>query len=427
MLVLKLILILSIALSPLVRIYIPPPMPIRPFAISRNFNLPIFSMALANISIDLAINTIEAPALSVPLAVNFKRLFTIDLKLKFNIVINPAIARSDLLMSETLNSDIDLRDIERIPTAATMANKLPTFIPATNACKVSPTEFITSANVSFNPFMSDFPPFPPNKLSIMSFILFITPENFLAATNIPPPARPADISPAETFSENHEKALLIPPKIVLSTLLTPFPILDNTSPKPSKPPEAFFIILEIPSNNPVTDLDIPSVLKPELREVKKSPIAAVILSIRSKTPVTPPPENIPPIALLTITRTFLNISKIEKTPLKVLLILSAVSSLTFNFSVKLLIAEVILYNCSDVAGGNISLNASCIGFITSANALKEFLKASITSTRPPMSFQPCSRLFLESADFPIRELTTSLISVSNAFASSKSPIRISHV
>ena len=190
-----------------------------------------------------------------------------------------------------------------------------------------------------------------------SLILSSKPVNFLAATKIPPPASPAKISPAETFSEIHENAALKPFQMILITLRIPLPALDNTSPKPFKLPAAFFNMLEILVAISEMDLEIPSVLKPELRDVKKSPIDAVIESNKSARPVTPPPEKRPAIAFATTLTTFLNISKIENTPLKVRLSFSAVASLIFNFSVKLLMPAVILYNCLDVAGGNISLNA----------------------------------------------------------------------
>ena len=142
-------------------------------------------------------------------------------------------------------------------------------------------------------------------------------------------------------------------------------------------------------------------------------------------------ELLPPITVLipfaNPTNNCLPISIIANNPLNVLLKLFKVGSLILKFSVKLLILEVMLYNCSDVVGGNISLNAPPIALNTSNKPVATFLKDSIKSILPPKSFHPWSIWFLASALSFIIPPITSLIPVNNSLASLKSPIIISHV
>ena len=109
------------------------------------------------------------------------------------------------------------------------------------------------------------------------------------------------------------------------------------------------------------DFPTPSILKPEFKEVKKSPIAAEKLKRRSITPDTPPPLNIPPTAFATSVNNFLNISKEENKPLNVRFILSEVEDIILAFAVKFLNPSDNLKICSDMLYGKISLKASFIG------------------------------------------------------------------
>ena len=70
----------SIPLKPNAKAAIPPPIPIRPFTIPEKDKPDIFFIALANISIALAIIIKEMPALIIPLPENRSRVFDIDLK-----------------------------------------------------------------------------------------------------------------------------------------------------------------------------------------------------------------------------------------------------------------------------------------------------------------------------------------------------------
>ena len=119
--------------------------------------------------------------------------------------------------------------------------------------------------------------------------------------------------------------------------------------------------------------------------------------------------------------------RIANNPIKVRLRFSDPSSLSLSFAVNSFKPFVIATNCSAVAGGNISRNASLIGLIILMRPSNMFLKESIRSCRPPITFQFSRSSLRASADLPIKPPTTSEICVKSSFASSKSPIRISQV
>ena len=120
--------------------------------------------------------------------------------------------------------------------------------------------------------------------------------------------------------------------------------------------------------------------------VSHSPNDPVTVNILE--PNEPQPPIIVPIPFANPTNNCLPISIIANNPLNVLLKLFKVVSLILKFSVKLRILEVMLYNCSDVVGGNISLNASPIALNISNKPVATFFKDSITSFLPPKSFHP---------------------------------------
>ena len=105
-------------------------------------------------------------------------------------------------------------------------------------------------------------------LDIVSLILSIRPENFFAATNIPPPARPAKMSVKVKLSEMAPITALKPEKIFPAIVTIPSPTNENTSLNP--------LILSVAplsrSETPVTILlktsVIPSAVKPSLSFVK---------------------------------------------------------------------------------------------------------------------------------------------------------------
>ena len=120
--------------------------------------------------------------------------------------------------------------------------------------------------------------------------------------------------------------------------------------------------------------------------VSHSPNEAVTVNILEINELLPPITVLIPFA--NPTNNCLPISIIANNPLNVLLKLFKVVSLILKFSVKLRILEVILYNCSDVVGGNISLNAPPIDLNISNKPVAIFLKDSIKSVLPPKSFHP---------------------------------------
>ncbi len=81
---------------------------------------------------------------------------------------------------------------------------------------------MTSANLPLIPLSLSL----PKSFSSASLIFSIKPDNFLAATKIPPPASPAKISPSETFSEIHLNTVLIVSQIVPATFLIVSPIAE---------------------------------------------------------------------------------------------------------------------------------------------------------------------------------------------------------
>ena len=105
--------------------------------------------------------------------------------------------------------------------------------------------------------------------------------------------------------------------------------------------------------------------------VNHSPKDPVKLNVPVNKPLnTPNNLNAASANVFNIVRT---IFKNENNPLKVDLTFCAASSLNFNFSVNSFNPLVNPANCSEVVGGNISLNASFIGFIIDFKASAIFL------------------------------------------------------
>ncbi len=121
----------------------------------------------------------------------------------------------------------------------------------------------------------------------------------------------------------------------------------------------------------------------------------------------------------------LPISKMENTPLKVVLSFSAAPSLSFNLEVNSFNPSVNPCSCSAVVSGNISRKASFIGEIIESAPFHVFQNELIRSFLPPKSFQPCNNSFLELAELLSISPIVSLTFVKSAFASSKSPTIIS--
>ena len=95
----------------------------------------------------------------------------------------------------------------------------------------------------------------------------------------------------------------------------------------------------------------------------------------------------------------------EKKPSKMLLTFSIVASDITSLAVNSFKLVVRLINRSAVIGGKTSRNASLIGLRTLCKAAKEFIRAPISSLRPPNAFQPVKSWLRASVDLsmnPVR-------------------------
>ena len=205
MLVLKLILAPSIALSPFVNASIPPPTPTKPFTRVLKFKLPIFSIAPAKISIAFAKKIIDMPALTIPLGWNLDNVLLTDLKPKVSIVIKAPILNNAFVISEISKSAIDFIAIANIPTAAAIVRSVPAFIPCLNAIRAlfkDPSAHDALVNISFVPRPSG-----PKFFLIYHFNLNNAILNFSININTLAPSNPANTSPIDTWSVIHEKNL----------------------------------------------------------------------------------------------------------------------------------------------------------------------------------------------------------------------------
>ena len=132
-------------------------------------------------------------------------------------------------------------------------------------------------------------PLSPNILNILpitSLILSSKLPNFFKAVKIPPPTKPAKISPNDTCSFIQPKTLPITSPIFEAAFETQLHIDSNTSPNflipfdaPSKilgiPPKTFDIPSAILDNIPEIVEKNSLVLAPLSKVVKKSPITAI--------------------------------------------------------------------------------------------------------------------------------------------------------
>ena len=168
-----------------------------------------------------------------------------------------------------------------------------------------------------------------------------------------------------------------------------------------------------------------SVIAPAILLVKL-PNAAEIDKIPPLTPANLPISVVTPETMLFIIVTPTLIT--ENIPLNVAFSLGAFFSVnSLKPAVRSRIRSVILSNCSEVVGGNISRKASLMGVMMFIKPSKAFLNESTSIARPPASFQPCNMLLRVSADLLSISLKVSDTLVHKVLASSKSPMRISHV
>ena len=254
------------------------------------------------------------------------------------------------------------------------------FKPIVNCCN----ELCNSPNISLI-FSFITPVFEslPNKLLIAVDICSIKPVNFLAAAKIPPPAKPANMSVIVTLSAIQVNTLSTVPQILLNTLETPSPNLLITPLMPPKESTVPLAISEIHFDTELRLLVNPLKLRSLLSDVKKSPRAAVASKRASPILFIPSEPASSNNGFIMASIAFLPMSSIENIPLNVLLNSSAcfpVNSL--NLLVSSSTRSVILYNCSPVIGGNISVNASLSGFTTLISPSKEFQRALIRFSLP---------------------------------------------
>ena len=263
------------------------------------------------------------------------------------------------------------------------------------------------------------------KLESMSFILSTRPPSFLTSIKIPPPARPAKISPADIFSEIHVKAFTTVSFIRLATVEITLPTFENTLPRLPKESRANEHAFDVPSNafaivSLTTAKPFPFSI-PSFSLMKNSPSD----DVTSRTDL-PNEETAPPVRKLvtgftTAEIAFPPISKSENIPLKVVFSFAADSSLSFSRSVKSRKFLVICGSCQPLSAGNTSRNASFTGTTTLSNPSKEFLKLSISAVLPPDRFHAASKSFRAWDCWSIKPPTTWLTPVQSSFASSKSP------
>ena len=214
------------------------------------------------------------------------------------------------------------------------------------------------------------------------------PAIFFPATKMPPPAKPAKISPTETWSEIQPKTVLTASQIFPHTFVTTSPTEENMSPKLPICSTALDKKLEMPDAIFERTPENPAVSKPSLREVKKSPRDAAMFNTMSPRLDTPSEPRSLEIALPTLKTTFLTMSNIEKTPLNARFTLPAASSVSINPCVKSRKRFVTFTKSFEVSERNTSEKASLIGLTILEIPSKIFLKPWSKSSRPPWSFQP---------------------------------------
>ena len=202
------------------------------------------------------------------------------------------------------------------------------------------------------PFLSFSPPLPKMP-STASLILSKAPPIFCAARNIPPPARPAKISPPEMLSVIHVRTSLMtfltrsnaPPRtspIIEAIDLTADPIEEIPPVKELKRPRTPLMAVPTPLAAPSK---MPNCLIDSSSPTSQSPNPAAISSrLSSKPPMLSDPNAVAmasPTALTACTP----ISKTEKTPSATRPILFSVDSEGIRRSVNEVNASVMSISC----------------------------------------------------------------------------------
>ena len=136
-LVRRLILVLSMILSPRDNSSKPPPSAISPLAISPRDKSASFFMAPARIATAAATSTRDAPAFSNPADPRPLKVFVIEPMVMLSIPSIAPIASRDFVICPTSRSEMAFIDAERIPTATAIATIDDTLMPSWNVDKVS--------------------------------------------------------------------------------------------------------------------------------------------------------------------------------------------------------------------------------------------------------------------------------------------------
>ena len=404
--------------------------PVTPFATPFQSNEPSLTNADDKIRIAVAIPIIIVAAFIAPTPIT---------SILLNSAIAPINSPNNILIA--VSDDVNLpgsildkikSDAARIPIADAILIRVP-------ACIFCCQLFNESSTVPRTSFIWSINFIEPSKESVIPFMYFLIPNKIVA--NKPPLriSRSDFASPLLIASPNALPIEAARVPIVFPTFWItphiPFIKLKNHS-KPDA--ETFAFIAPINSLNlSIADPRKPTMLSIALPNrfvsviefailLTKLPSAAVMDKIPPLTPVTFPINVVMPETMLFIIVTPTLIT--ENIPLNVAFNLGAFFSVnSLKPAVKFRIRSVMLSNCSEVVGGNISLNASLIGVMMFIRPSKAFLNESTIIPRPPASFQPCNILLRASADSLSISLRVSDTLVHISLASSKSPIRISHV
>ena len=204
-----------IASNPLVKTFIDIANAINDLAKLYSSILANFCIALAKISIALANAITEIPALTKPVPLNEAIALEINLKDLFSIKNIAPIAITDLVISAASKAAILLKEAAKIPSAAAIVTNEDTLTPTVNALNVL---LISPKNAEI--FLANLGvlPSPPNILSMVSLILSNKSVKLRILLNIPPPIRPAKISPIETLLAIHPNTLVILFQMPFNTL-----------------------------------------------------------------------------------------------------------------------------------------------------------------------------------------------------------------
>ena len=241
-LVLSGILTLSIILRPTQSSSNAPPRPSKPFAISSQESPDNFTSALLMIRTAVASRTSAMPTFIKPLGLNFDNALFIALKLMLSSASITPIANNPFATSSPSSLAMVFSDAERIPIAIAILTKEAILIPLVKDSNESCTEPRISLICSLIAPVFFLSKRPSNIPLILSTKL----PSFLARTNIPPPARPAKISPAEIWSVIQPKTFVTAPHILEATVQMVSPMDENI---PLNPPRL--------SNTPERTSEIP--------------------------------------------------------------------------------------------------------------------------------------------------------------------------